>query len=79
MVNGSLIGFFNSSRGIRQGDLLSPLLFLLVMEILSKMLQRAMNMGLILGFRVSGTHGRILDISHLSTDDTIVFCDASPE
>jgi hypothetical protein len=79
MVNGSLIGFFNSSRGIRQGDLLSPLLFLLVMEILSKMLQRAMNMGLISGFKVRRTHGRILDISHLSADDTIVFCDASPE
>lgn len=79
MVNGSPTGFFNSSRGIKQGDPLSPLLFLLVMEILSKMLQRAMNMGLISGFRVRGTHGRVLDISHLFVDDTIVFCNASPE
>jgi hypothetical protein len=40
LVNGSPFGFFSSSWGLRQGDLLSPLLFLLVMEVLSRMLRK---------------------------------------
>jgi hypothetical protein len=34
LVNGTLSSFFNSSRRLRQGDLLSPLLFVIVMEAL---------------------------------------------
>ena len=38
LINGSPSDFFGSSRGIRQGDPLSPLLFDVIMEALSRLL-----------------------------------------
>ena len=78
LVNSSPEGYFTSSRGLHQGDPLSPLLFLLVMEVLSRMLKKVESEGLIQGFSAGGNANSSLRISHLLyADDTILFCDAN--
>ena len=54
LVNGTPTDFFGSSRGLRQGDLLSPLLFLVMMEVFSRMVKRMEGAGLCSGFRADG-------------------------
>ena len=80
LVNGSPTGFFDSSCGLRQGDPLSPLLFLLIMEVLSRMLRRSVERGFIRGFQVGRGDLSHVSISHLFyADDIILFCDAYPD
>ena len=50
LVNGFPKGFFGSSRGLRQVDPLSPLLFLLIMEVLSRLLKKSEECNHIRGF-----------------------------
>ena len=72
--------FLGVLRGLRQGDLLSPMLFLVMMEVFSKMMKRAEGAGLLRGFRVASRQGGGLGVSHLLfADDTILFCDADEE
>ena len=54
LFNGSPADFFGSSRGLRQGDLLSLMLFLVVMGVFSKMMKRVEGAGLLRGFRADG-------------------------
>ena len=65
LINGTLAGFFHSSRGIQQGDPLSPLLFLVVMKVLSRLLKKTEEGGFICGFQVGVALGDRLEVSHL--------------
>jgi hypothetical protein len=77
LINGSPSGFFGSSRGVRQGDPLSPFLFVLVMEAFSRMITSIYSRGLISGFSVGSRGHNRVEVSHLLfADDTLVFCGA---
>ena len=76
LVNGLPMDFFVPSRGLRQ--LLSPFLFLLGMEVLTRVIEATSSEVLISGFTVgrSGSSFSSTKVSHLLfANDTIVFCD----
>ena len=80
LINGVPAGFFSNSKGLRQGDPLSPYLFVLGMEVLSTMISRAGEGGFISGCRMRGRGGDELTVSHLLfADDTLIFCKARRE
>jgi hypothetical protein len=80
LVNGTSSSFFSNSRGLRQGDPLSPLLFVIVMEALSKLFSITVQWGFLSGFSVGFGSNGVINISHLLfTDDTLVFCGANPD
>jgi hypothetical protein len=77
LINGAPCGYFGSSRGVRQGDPLSPFLFDLVMEAFSRMINAIISRGLITGFSVGSSEQTRVVVSHLLfADDTLVFCGA---
>jgi hypothetical protein len=55
LVNGTPKGFFKSSCGICQGDPFSLLLFMLVIEALSRMVNAIIEQGLLTSFPMGGS------------------------
>ena len=75
MVNGAPRGYIKPGHGLRQGDSLSPYLFLLCAEGLSALLRKAERDSLIKGISICKGGPRI---SHLFfADDRIIFCRAN--
>lgn len=71
MINGYLEGFFKSSRGIRQGDPLSPFIFNVVMEALCQLVLKAKGLNLIQGCHMDSSGPMITIIQY--ADGTLFF------
>eukprot|EP00253_Pinus_taeda_P018901 PITA_18901 len=71
LVNGSPSKTFNPSRGLRQGDPLSPFLFILMMEGLGQYIKHAKEVGNIKGLQLS-ENGQALTYQQF-VDNTILY------
>lgn len=71
LINGRPGNFFKTFKGLRQGDPLSPLLFNLVGDTLSVMLDRAKNCGAIRGLVPNLVEGGLTHLQY--ADDRILF------
>ena len=71
LINGSPADFFNSNHGLRQGDSLSPFLFTMAIDVLSRFILQKEFDGLLKGIEVARN---CPSISHLMfVDDLIIF------
>ncbi|KAL2933222.1 LINE-1 retrotransposable element ORF2 protein [Bienertia sinuspersici] len=70
VINGSPHGFFKSARGLRQGDPISPLLFVMGMEYLSKSLNKVTEEQ---GFQFH-PRCRAAKLTHLCFADDLILC-----
>lgn len=76
LLNGSPSEIFNPSRGLRQGDPLSPFLFILMMEGLGRSIKNAKERGQIKGLQLSQdgealTHQQFVDDTMLHGIPTV--------
>lgn len=79
MISNSIpFGFFQSSKALRQGDPLSPYLFVVAMEALSYPVKRDREGESLIGVSVRGKGGEGQEVSHfLFANDTLIFCEFS--
>eukprot|EP00253_Pinus_taeda_P005582 PITA_05582 len=74
LINGSASQFFHSERGLRQGCPLSPLLFLIIMDALSQLIDSAKRNGDLIGLQNTDE----CTLTHLLfVDDVMIFLDGS--
>ncbi|XP_021857984.2 uncharacterized protein [Spinacia oleracea] len=71
LVNGEPTAQIKPGTGLRQGDPLSPYLFILLMEVLSKKIMKLESQGILQGIKVSRNAPTI---SHLFFADDAIFC-----
>jgi hypothetical protein len=71
-LNGNDSSYFKTGKGLRQGDPLSPMLYNLVGDVLTRMLGKAVNKNLIKGL-ATNCRTEILSLQYV--DDTILFSD----
>lgn len=74
LVNGWATSSFNIDRGIRQGCPLSPLLFFLVMECLSRLIASTKRSGVFSGLKIM-EHFYLTHL--LFVDDILIFLNGS--
>ncbi|KAG7572582.1 Reverse transcriptase domain [Arabidopsis suecica] len=72
LLNGTAKGLVTPQHGIRQGDPLSPYIFILCSEVLSGLCHRAQENGKLIGIRVATGSPRVNHL--LFADDTMFFC-----
>ncbi|XP_021971650.1 uncharacterized protein LOC110866811 [Helianthus annuus] len=70
LVNGSPTAEFKYKRGLRQGDPLSPFLFIIAMEVINLFMNRVVNLGLFKGFELPNGGP---NLSHLCYADDVLF------
>jgi len=76
VINGGSCGFFKPSRGLRQGDPLSPYLFLICMNVLARRLyDHSIDPKTGLGIEIAPTARRIPCL--FFADDSLIFCKTS--
>jgi hypothetical protein len=74
-LNGQDSSFFKIGKGLRQGDPLSPMLYNLVGDVLTKMLIKAANANLIQGLSANSM-AKVISLHY--ADDTILFSGIDP-
>jgi hypothetical protein len=80
LIKGASANFFSNSQGVRQGDPLSPLLFVLVMEVFSRMMNATVVSDHMSGFPVGSQRSKVMVVPHLLfVDDTFIFCEPNVE
>jgi hypothetical protein len=75
VVNGFPVGHIKPSRGLRQGDPISPYLYLLCVEAFSSMLSKAESTWVIIGVPTSKRGPKLTHLFFV--DDSLLFCKAN--
>ncbi|KAK1300868.1 hypothetical protein QJS10_CPB13g01356 [Acorus calamus] len=75
MINGEAAGYFPINRGLRQGDPLSPILFVLIANVLQRLCRKAEEAGWVSGLANSPAGRKVTILQY--ADDTILLSEAT--